>query len=109
LPPTGNFIPATFDFTCIPVDAINKVPIFGRLLKADASFCTFLFATGGGYCWCTCSLFCCNVANVAGMKLPVGGNRPGHTTNPISYGNNIELLTPSRSQGQPIIESITNK
>jgi hypothetical protein len=48
-------------------------------------------------------------SNVAGMKLPVGGNRPGHTTNPISYGNNIELLTPSRSQGQPIIESITNK
>jgi hypothetical protein len=48
-------------------------------------------------------------SNVAGMKLPVGGNRLGHTTNPISYGNNIELLTPSRSQGQPIIESITNK
>ena len=45
-------------------------------------------------------------SNVPGIKLPVEGIRPGHTTSLISYGNNIASLPPTRSQGQPIIESL---
>jgi hypothetical protein len=36
MPPTCNFIPGTFGFSCIPEDAINRVPIFGRFLKAES-------------------------------------------------------------------------
>jgi hypothetical protein len=45
-------------------------------------------------------------SNVPGIKLPVGGIRSGHTTSSISYGNNIASLPLTRSQGQPIIESL---
>lgn len=45
-------------------------------------------------------------SNVPGIKLPVERIRPGHTTSPIYYGNNIESLPLTRSQGQPIIESL---
>ena len=45
-------------------------------------------------------------SNVPGIKLPVGGIRPGHTTSPVSYGNNIASLPLTRSQGQPIVESL---
>ena len=44
--------------------------------------------------------------NVPGIKLHVGGIRPGHTASPVSYGNNIASLPLTRSQGQPIVESL---